>query len=246
MTLKAIYWKFYCAYCLVLHTHQYHCSYDNKIYLSVRPDPDRYSSIRWPKILYLRRPKISCARRLQEVCYIEALLWCFGWSFWTNPHLSTGCRPKANAGLINIPESRHEILYCNLDCNSDLSCVQVQNKQPLNANDAFCIRGTFQGLLLIIRCQGWRQLFAGLSLNYVKVIEEYGWQILYSFFFLLNYISTMYLFLKIDSVQVVPSVAIGFTTYDMMKILLGVPPRERAHPSTGNNNKWTSIDLLVL
>ena len=71
----------------------------------------------------------------------------------------------------------------------------------------------------------------------MKVIEEYGWQILYSFFFLLNYISTMYLFLKIDSVQVVPSVAIGFTTYDMMKNLLGVPPRERAHPSTGNNNK---------
>jgi solute carrier family 25 protein 16 len=47
----------------------------------------------------------------------------------------------------------------------------------------------------------------------------------------------MQLFLKIDLLQVVPSVAIGFTTYDMMKNLLGVPPRERAHPSTGNNNK---------
>ncbi|XP_024315129.1 mitochondrial carrier protein CoAc1 isoform X1 [Brachypodium distachyon] len=79
--------------------------------------------------------------------------------------------------------------------------MQVQNKQPQNVNDTFRIRGTFQGLLLIIRCQGWRQLFAGLSLNYVKVV---------------------------------PSVAIGFTTYDMMKNLLGVPPRERAHPSAGN------------
>lgn len=82
--------------------------------------------------------------------------------------------------------------------------MQVQNKQPQNANDAFRIRGTFQGLFLIIRCQGWRQLFAGLSLNYVKVV---------------------------------PSVAIGFTTYDMMKNLLGVPPREKAHPSTSNSNK---------
>ncbi|KAF7022641.1 hypothetical protein CFC21_035325 [Triticum aestivum] len=82
--------------------------------------------------------------------------------------------------------------------------MQVQNKQPQNANDAFRIRGTFQGLFLIIRCQGWRQLFAGLSLNYVKVV---------------------------------PSVAIGFTTYDMMKNLLGVPPREKAHPLTGNSNK---------
>ncbi|KQK08372.1 hypothetical protein BRADI_2g41500v3 [Brachypodium distachyon] len=50
--------------------------------------------------------------------------------------------------------------------------MQVQNKQPQNVNDTFRIRGTFQGLLLIIRCQGWRQLFAGLSLNYVKVIIE--------------------------------------------------------------------------
>jgi len=79
--------------------------------------------------------------------------------------------------------------------------MQVQSKQPQNSGDGFRIRGTFQGLLLIIRCQGWRQLFAGLSLNYVKVV---------------------------------PSVAIGFTTYDMMKALLGVPPRERIHASGAN------------
>ncbi|KAL5220739.1 hypothetical protein ABZP36_025452 [Zizania latifolia] len=79
--------------------------------------------------------------------------------------------------------------------------MQVQSKQPHNANDTFRIQGTFQGLVLIIRCQGWIQLFAGLSLNYVKVV---------------------------------PSVAIGFTTYDMMKTLLRVPPRKRLHQSSGN------------
>ncbi|TVU34185.1 hypothetical protein EJB05_16016, partial [Eragrostis curvula] len=76
--------------------------------------------------------------------------------------------------------------------------MQVQSQQPKNASDGFRIRGTFQGLLLIIRCQGWRQLFAGLSLNYVKVV---------------------------------PSVAIGFTTYDVMKSLLRVPPRRRPNSS---------------
>ncbi|GJN18593.1 hypothetical protein PR202_gb05767 [Eleusine coracana subsp. coracana] len=47
--------------------------------------------------------------------------------------------------------------------------MQVQRKQAQSTTDGFHITGTFQGLLLIIRCQGWRQLFAGLSLNYVKV-----------------------------------------------------------------------------
>jgi hypothetical protein len=42
------------------------------------------------------------------------------------------------------------------------------------------------------------------------------------------------LFLVTWTFQVVPSVAIGFTTYDMMKALLGVPPRERVHASGGN------------
>ncbi|CAM0881416.1 unnamed protein product [Alopecurus aequalis] len=116
-----------------------------------------------------------------------------------------------------VPEDYKRSVILKLSCGAlaglfgqtltyplDVVRRQMQNKQPQNVNDAFRIRGTFQGLLLIIRCQGWRQLFAGLSLNYVKVV---------------------------------PSVAIGFTTYDMMKNLLGVPPRERAHPSAGNNNK---------
>lgn len=69
--------------------------------------------------------------------------------------------------------------------------MQVQSKQV----DAPQINGTLQGLKYIVQNQGMRQLFAGLSLNYLKVV---------------------------------PSVAIGFTAYDMMKSLLHVPPREKA------------------
>lgn len=73
--------------------------------------------------------------------------------------------------------------------------MQVQNQQLLNHLDAPPIRGTIQGLSFIVQNQGWRQLFAGLSLNYVKVV---------------------------------PSVAIGFTAYDIMKSFLRVPPREKS------------------
>ncbi|CAL9109670.1 unnamed protein product [Musa acuminata var. zebrina] len=73
--------------------------------------------------------------------------------------------------------------------------MQVQNQQSLNHPGAPLIRGTVQGLSFILHTQGWRQLFAGLSLNYVKVV---------------------------------PSVAIGFTAYDMMKTLLRVPPRAKS------------------
>ncbi|XP_072961770.1 mitochondrial carrier protein CoAc1-like [Typha angustifolia] len=72
--------------------------------------------------------------------------------------------------------------------------MQVQSQQPLNLLNGPPITGTLQGLSTIIQTQGWRQLFSGLSLNYLKVV---------------------------------PSVAIGFTAYDMMKALLRVPPRER-------------------
>lgn len=55
-------------------------------------------------------------------------------------------------------------------------------------------RSTREGLSVIAREQGWRQLFAGLSINYMKVV---------------------------------PSVAIGFTAYDMMKGWLRIPPRQK-------------------
>jgi len=145
--------------------------------INYRPNSDWYSSIRWLKILHIWRSEISSSRRLQEICYTEALLWSFSWSIWTNPYLSTGCCPEANASKILYSISR-QYANCSFDCIVCLITthktfyLQVQSKQPQNSSDGFRIRGTFQGLSLIIRCQGWRQLFAGLSLNYVKVISQ--------------------------------------------------------------------------
>ncbi|KAL3642984.1 Mitochondrial carrier protein CoAc2 [Castilleja foliolosa] len=53
--------------------------------------------------------------------------------------------------------------------------------------------GTIESLVKIFQTQGWKQLFSGLSINYLKVV---------------------------------PSVAIGFTLYDVAKAFLLVPPRE--------------------
>jgi hypothetical protein len=145
--------------------------------INYRPNSDWYPSIRWLKILHIWRSEISSSRRLQEICYTKALLWSFSWSIWTNPYLSTGCCPEANASKILYSISR-QYANCSFDCivylitTHKTFCLQVQSKQPQNSCDGFRIKGTYQGLLLIIRCQGWRQLFAGLSLNYVKVISQ--------------------------------------------------------------------------
>ena len=48
------------------------------------------------------------------------------------------------------------------------SQLQVENLQPeVQGNARY--RNTMDGLTTIIRNQGWRQLFAGLSINYIKV-----------------------------------------------------------------------------
>lgn len=72
--------------------------------------------------------------------------------------------------------------------------MQVENLQP-SLRDGARYRSTLEGLMTIVRNQGWRQLFAGLSINYIKIV---------------------------------PSVAIGFTAYDMMKAWLRVPPRQKS------------------
>ncbi|CAA2981424.1 mitochondrial substrate carrier family P [Olea europaea subsp. europaea] len=72
--------------------------------------------------------------------------------------------------------------------------MQVENLQP-SLRDGARYRSTLEGLMTIFQNQGWRQLFAGLSINYIKIV---------------------------------PSVAIGFTAYDMMKAWLGVPPRQKS------------------
>uniref|UniRef100_A0A5B7BX01 Graves disease carrier protein n=1 Tax=Davidia involucrata TaxID=16924 RepID=A0A5B7BX01_DAVIN len=72
--------------------------------------------------------------------------------------------------------------------------MQVEHLHPSTKGGAR-YRSTFEGLATIVQNQGWRQLFAGLSINYIKIV---------------------------------PSVAIGFTAYDMMKCWLHVPPRQKS------------------
>ncbi|XP_023769947.1 mitochondrial carrier protein CoAc1 [Lactuca sativa] len=69
--------------------------------------------------------------------------------------------------------------------------MQVENMQALGGGRH---KNTWQGITTIVSEQGWRQLFAGLSINYIKIV---------------------------------PSVAIGFTAYDMMKSWLRIPPRQK-------------------
>eukprot|EP00250_Pteridium_aquilinum_P001793 c12004_g2_i1 orf=316-1329(+) len=69
---------------------------------------------------------------------------------------------------------------------------QMQVQTVGHSNKSFS--STMDGLVSIARMHGVRQLFAGLSINYIKLV---------------------------------PSVAIGFATYDGLKSWLRVPPRER-------------------
>ncbi|KAI3690602.1 hypothetical protein L2E82_48728 [Cichorium intybus] len=69
--------------------------------------------------------------------------------------------------------------------------MQVENMQ---VSGSARHKNTWKGITTIVSQQGWRQLFAGLSINYIKIV---------------------------------PSVAIGFTAYDMMKSWLRIPPRQK-------------------
>lgn len=73
--------------------------------------------------------------------------------------------------------------------------MQVENLQPCLKGGGAKYKNTWEGIATIVRDQGWRQLFAGLSINYIKIV---------------------------------PSVAIGFTAYDMMKTWLHIPPRQKS------------------
>lgn len=52
---------------------------------------------------------------------------------------------------------------------SHLVSVQVGSLQNV-AHENARYRNTFDGLRTIVRSQGWRQLFAGVSINYIRVI----------------------------------------------------------------------------
>ncbi|XP_049376101.1 mitochondrial carrier protein CoAc1 [Solanum stenotomum] len=49
--------------------------------------------------------------------------------------------------------------------------MQVEHLQP-SLQDRARYRSTFDGLSSIVRNQGWRQLFAGLSVNYMKIVPS--------------------------------------------------------------------------
>ncbi|CAH8318016.1 unnamed protein product [Eruca vesicaria subsp. sativa] len=69
-------------------------------------------------------------------------------------------------------------------------------------------RGTMQTLVKIAKEEGWKQLFSGLSINYLKVV---------------------------------PSVAIGFTVYDVMKLHLRVPSREETEAEDLTKRKRNAL-----
>ncbi|XVE98015.1 hypothetical protein REPUB_Repub03eG0068900 [Reevesia pubescens] len=75
------------------------------------------------------------------------------------------------------------------------------NVQTLLASNSLELKGTMETLIMIAKSQGWKQLFSGLSINYLKVV---------------------------------PSVAIGFTVYDIMKSSLRVPSHDEAVILSGN------------
>ncbi|KAD6795180.1 hypothetical protein R6Q59_020922 [Mikania micrantha] len=70
--------------------------------------------------------------------------------------------------------------------------MQVQQLRASNNSE---FKGTIGTFFMILQKEGWKHLFSGLSINYLKAV---------------------------------PSVAVGFTVYDVMKAYLQVPPREKA------------------
>uniref|UniRef100_A0A7C9ESL1 Uncharacterized protein n=1 Tax=Opuntia streptacantha TaxID=393608 RepID=A0A7C9ESL1_OPUST len=110
-----------------------------------------------------------------------------------------------------VPEEHQKSILLRLSCGAMAGVVgqtftypldvvrrqmQVENLQPSNVR----YRNTLDGLKGIMRNQGWRQLFAGLSINYIKVV---------------------------------PSVAIGFTAYDIMKSWLNISSQQRRRAISG-------------
>ncbi|KAE8658053.1 Mitochondrial substrate carrier family protein isoform 2 [Hibiscus syriacus] len=77
--------------------------------------------------------------------------------------------------------------------------MQVESLQSSSIQGDTRYRNTYDGLTTIVRNQGWRQLFAGLSINYIKIV---------------------------------PSVAVGFAAYDMMKVWLRIPPRYKSQAAS--------------
>ncbi|KAF5945675.1 hypothetical protein HYC85_015903 [Camellia sinensis] len=115
-----------------------------------------------------------------------------------------------------VPEKHKKDITVKLVCGSvagllgqtftyPLDVVRRQMQvQRLSASNSGDMKGTMESLVMIAQRQGWKQLFSGLSINYIKVA---------------------------------PSVAIGFTVYDVMKSYLRVPSRDEAIIEVVTNNR---------
>ncbi|KAL7150862.1 hypothetical protein ABFS83_05G142600 [Erythranthe nasuta] len=111
----------------------------------------------------------------------------------------------------NVPEEHQNSILMRLSCGAlaglfgqtftyplDVVRRQMQVEHLQHSSQGGVVyRSTSEGLVSIVSNQGWRQLFAGLSINYIKIV---------------------------------PSVAIGFTAYDMIKAWLNIPPRQKSKP----------------
>ncbi|CAN1162643.1 Mitochondrial carrier protein CoAc1 [Linum perenne] len=115
----------------------------------------------------------------------------------------------------HVPEEQQKSIVMRLSCGAlaglfgqtltyPLDVVrrqmQVENLESTFEGDGR-YKSTWSRLSSTVHNHGWRQLFAGLSINYIKVV---------------------------------PSVAIGFTVYDMMKVWLRIPPRQKPSHSTSS------------
>ncbi|MED6219750.1 Mitochondrial carrier protein CoAc1 [Stylosanthes scabra] len=110
---------------------------------------------------------------------------------------------------LHVPEEHQKSILMRLSCGAlaglfgqtvtyplDVVKRQMQVGNLENAgHENVRYRNTIDGLRIIVQNQGWRQLFAGVSINYIRIV---------------------------------PSAAISFTTYDMMKAWLGIPPQQRS------------------
>lgn len=122
-----------------------------------------------------------------------------------------------------VPQEQKSSIMVKLVCGSvagllgqtftyPLDVVRRQMQvQRLMASNSPEMKGTMESLVMIAQKQGWKQLFSGLSINYLKVV---------------------------------PSVAIGFTVYDVMKSYLRVPSRDEAVKEVVTNERHTQPSSL--
>ncbi|GMI97924.1 CoA Carrier 1 [Hibiscus trionum] len=114
----------------------------------------------------------------------------------------------------HVPEEQQKSIVMNLSCGAMAGLLgqtftypldvvrrqmQVGSLQSSMIQGDTRYRNTYDGIATIVRNQGWRQLFAGLSINYIKIV---------------------------------PSVAVGFAAYDMMKVWLRIPPRQKSQTAS--------------